>query len=87
MKSFHLCAKPHQDIIDGKFSMDVYAAKLSEVYKQSKNCPQEYLNADMFFKSTFPTKSFERILEDVKGRLEGDTKKNSFNNIQCFLFY
>ena len=82
MKSFHLCAKPHQDIIDGKFSMDVYAAKISEVYKQSENCPQEYLNADMFFKRTFPTKSFERILEDVKGRLEGDTKKNSFNNIQ-----
>ena len=81
MKPFHHCAVPHKDILDGKFSMEVYAAKLADVHRKT-NCPEEYLNPDIFFKRTFSTDSFEKIVKDVKGRLEGDTKKDSFNNIQ-----
>ena len=81
MKPFHHCAKPHKDILEGKFSLELYAAKLDDVYRQAKNCPEEYLDPKTFFDRTFRTKSFEKILDDVEGRLKGDTKKDSFNNI------
>ena len=51
------------------------------MYRQSKNCPEEYLDPKTFFDRTFRTKSFEKILDDVEGRLKGDTKKDSFLNI------
>ena len=81
MKPFNHCAKPHKDILEGKFSLETYAAKIGEVYRQSKNCPEEYLDPKTFFDRTFRTKSFEKILDDVEGRLKGDMKKDSFNNI------
>ena len=81
MKAFHHCARPHQDILDGKFSMEVYAAKLADVYRK-EDCPEEYLDAKTFFSRTFLTESFERIIKDVESRLKGDIKKDSFNNIQ-----
>ena len=81
-KPFHQCAIPHKDILEGNFSMETYAAKLGEVHRKSKTCPDEYLDSKIFFKRTFHTKSFQNILNDVKARLDGDTKKDSFNNVQ-----
>jgi len=81
MKPFNHCAKPHKDILEGKFSLELYAAKIGEVYRQSKNCPEEYLDPKTFFDRTFSTKSFEKILDDVEGRLKGDPKTDSFFNI------
>ena len=81
MKPFNHCAKPHKDILEGKFSLETYAAKIGQVYRQDKICPEEYLDPKTFFARTFHTKSFEKILDDVEGRLKGDTKKDSFNNI------
>ena len=81
-KPFHQCAIPHKDILEGNFSMETYAAKLGEVHRKSKTCPDEYLDSKIFFKRTFHTKSFQNILNDVKARLDGDRKKDSFNNVQ-----
>ena len=44
----------------------LYAAKLDDVYRQTKNCPEEYLDPKTFFDRTFRTKSFEKILDDVE---------------------
>ena len=81
MKPFNHCAKPHKDILEGKFSLELYAAKLDDVYRQTKNCPEEYLDPKTFFDRTFRTKSFEKILDDVEGRLKGDKTRDSFLNI------
>jgi len=81
MKSFHLCAKPHQDIIDGKIAMEDYAANLADVYR-NKNGSDEYSDPKTFFSRTFLTESFERIVKNVQGRLNGDRKKDSFLNIK-----
>ena len=51
MKPFHLCATPHQDIIDGKMKLEDYAANLTNVYRK-KNSSEEYLDPKTFFKRT-----------------------------------
>ena len=51
MKPFHQVAVPHKDILEGKFTMDVYAAKLWDVLKNRG--PDEYRDADTFFKRTW----------------------------------
>ena len=80
MKPFHQVAVPHKDILEGKFTMDVYAAKLWDVLKNRG--PDEYRDADTFFKRTYQTKNFLRILDDVKKRLEGDLKIDAFKHIE-----
>ena len=81
MKPFHLCATPHKDILDGKMKLEDYAANLTSVYHK-KNCAQEYLDPKTFFKRTFLTDSFERILKDVKRKLDGDTNIDGVFNIK-----
>jgi len=41
-------ARPHQDILEGKFTLDVYAADLWRVYKG--DAPSEYVDPVIFSK-------------------------------------
>jgi len=69
MKAFTAVAVPHEDILQGRLTMDVFAADLWEVYK--KRAPAEYQDADIFFKKTYLTKGLKNLLEMMEKRLEG----------------
>ena len=47
MRPFHTVTVPHKDILEGKLSMNVFAANLWEVYKNRG--PEEYKNPVSFF--------------------------------------
>jgi len=69
MKPFTQIAIPHEDILKGKFTMDVFAADLWQVV--NGKAPIEYQDSDLFFKKTYLTKGLKNILEIAKNRLEG----------------
>ncbi|MBC7122504.1 MAG: ATP-binding protein [Pseudothermotoga sp.] len=71
MKAFTQIARPHQDIVEGRLRMDVFAADLWRVAQGS--APEDYRDADLFFKKTYITKGLKSILEIAKNRLEGKT--------------
>ncbi|KAA3660235.1 MAG: DUF499 domain-containing protein [Calditrichaeota bacterium] len=69
MKPFHTIAVPHDDILKGRLTMDVFAADLWEV--AHVRGPDEYKDAETFFKKTFVTQGLDNLLTVVKKRLEG----------------
>ena len=69
MKAFTAVATPHEDILEGRLTMDVFAADLWEVYK--KRAPAEYQDADIFFKKTYLTAGLKNLLEMMEKRLKG----------------
>lgn len=69
MKPFHTIAIPHSDILEGRLTIDVFAADLWLAY-QGKG-PEEYSNPDLFFQKTYLTRGLENLLNAVKRRLDG----------------
>ena len=69
MKAFHAVAVPHKDILDGRLTMDVFAADLWEVSKNRG--PDEYRDAKRFFEKTYRTEGLSNLLAVVQKRLEG----------------
>ena len=70
MKAFHTIAVPHKDILDGKLTMDVFAADLWEVSRNRG--PDEYRNSDLFFRKTYLTQGLQNILSITHKRLKGE---------------
>jgi predicted AAA+ superfamily ATPase len=70
MRSFHTIAIPHEDILSGRLTMDVFAADLWEV-SQNRG-PDEYKDADTFFSKTYLTQGLENLLRVVERRLRGE---------------
>lgn len=69
LKSFHTIAIPHDDILQGRLTMDVFAADLWDVFKNRG--PEEYRKANLFFQKTYPTEGLSALLEVVESRLKG----------------
>ncbi|MDI6716325.1 MAG: DUF499 domain-containing protein [Actinomycetota bacterium] len=69
MRAFHAIAIPHNDILEGRLTMDVFAADLWEVYKG--RAPEEYKDASEFFRKTYMTEGLKNILAVVEKRLGG----------------
>ncbi len=67
--TFHTIAIPHDDILQGRLTMDVFAADLGEVFKNRG--PEEYRRADLFFQKTYETEGLTALLDVVRKRLEG----------------
>ncbi len=61
MTSFHTIAVPHQDILDGKLTLDVFAADLWEVNQERG--PDEYRDAETFFQKTYVTQGVAKPVE------------------------
>lgn len=68
MKAFHTIAIPHRDILEGRLTMDVFAADLWEVSQQRG--ADEYKDADTFFKKTYLTEGLKNLLGVVEKRLQ-----------------
>ena len=69
MTAFHTIAVPHDDILQGRLTMDVFAADLWGVFKGRGS--DEYKNAELFFQKTYQTEGLKTLLEVVKSRLKG----------------
>ena len=69
MKAFHTIAVPHKDILEGRLTMDVFAADLWEVSQQRG--ADEYKDADTFFRKTYLTEGLKNLLAVVEKRLRG----------------
>ncbi|MCX6246558.1 MAG: DUF499 domain-containing protein [Bacteroidetes bacterium] len=71
MARFETIAVPHDDISKGRFTMDVYAANLWEVFNQTKSCPVEYKDSKEFFNKTYLTVEMHNLLAAVEQRMQG----------------
>lgn len=69
MKAFQTIAIPHKDILEGRLTMDVFAADLYEV-SQNRG-PDEYRDAETFFRKTYLTEGLKNLLNIVGKRLNG----------------
>jgi predicted AAA+ superfamily ATPase len=69
MTAFHTIAIPHDDILQGRLTMDVFAADLWEVFKGRG--VEEYRNPDLFFQKTYETEGLKTLLDVVEKRLKG----------------
>jgi len=69
MKAFHTVAIPHKDILEGRLTMDVFAADLWEVSRNRG--PEEYRDPDTFFRKTYLTEGLGNLLDIVGKRLKG----------------
>ena len=69
MTAFHTIAIPHDDILQGRLTMDVFAADLWEVYKGRG--VEEYRNPELFFQKTYETEGLKTLLDVVGKRLVG----------------
>lgn len=69
MKPFHTIAIPHKDILEGRLTMDVFAADLWEVYQNRGT--EEYRDAETFFKKTYVTQGLQNLLDIVERRVTG----------------
>jgi len=69
VKPFVQVALPHRDILEGRLSMDVFAADLWQVFRG--NAPVEYQDPDIFFQKTFVTSGLKNLIEVAKRRLSG----------------
>lgn len=69
MKAFTQIVNINKDIIEGRLTMDVFAADLWQVV--IGKAPLDYQDADLFFRKTYMTKGLENIFRVAKGRLEG----------------
>jgi len=70
MKPFHLVAIPHRDILEGRLTMDVFAADLWEVHRG--RAVEDYQNPDVFFNKTYLTSGLKNLLEVAAKRLRGE---------------
>lgn len=70
MKPFHIVAIPHKDILEGRLTMDVFAADLWEVYRG--RAVEDYQNPDVFFNKTYLTAGLKNLLEITAKRLMGE---------------
>ena len=70
MAFFHTIAVPHKDILEGRLTMDVWAANLWEVF--NGRGPDEYKDSVSFFKKTYLTQGLENLMNIVGKRLKGD---------------
>lgn len=69
MIPFHTIAVPHRDILEGKLTLDVFAADLWEVFRGA--APDEYKDPTQFFQKTYQTDGLKNLLSIVEKRLKG----------------
>jgi len=69
MKPFSVIAIPHDDILKGRLTEDIFAADLWEVFKGRS--PEVYRDADLFFRKTYLTEGMKNLLNVVERRLKG----------------
>lgn len=62
-------ARPHQDIVHGRFNLSIFAANLFEVY--TGKAKEDYANPTRFFQLTYLTDGLKEVIESVLRRISG----------------
>lgn len=62
-------AKPHQDIMEGKFDLSLFAVNIYRVCRGT--APPDYQDPYRFFAKTYLTKAFRSLITSVLRRLDG----------------
>ena len=70
LKPWREIAKPHKDVLEGRFKQSEFAADISQVH--SGNATEEYQNPEKFFSRTFITEGMYQLLMSVAQRLVGN---------------
>jgi hypothetical protein len=70
MPAFHTIAIPHDDILQGRLTMEVFAADLWEVFKGRG--AEEYRDPRLFFQKTYQTEGLSSLLDVIHRRLEAN---------------
>jgi hypothetical protein len=70
MKPFSTIAIPHRDILEGRLTLDVFAANLWEVYKGRAH--EDYYDSTIFFRKTYITEGLQNLLSIAEKRLKGE---------------
>ncbi len=69
MRPFHTIAIPHDDILEGRLTLDTFAADLWEVFHGRG--AEEYRDPDLFFTKTYLTRGLQNLFDVVEARLNG----------------
>lgn len=69
MKPFSNIAIPHKDILEGRLTMDVFAADLWEVFKG--RAAEEYQDPSIFFRKTYVTDGLRNLFDITEKKLKG----------------
>jgi len=69
MKAFHTIAIPHKDILEGRLTLEVFAADLHEVSLNKGS--DEYRDSKIFFEKTYLTNGLQNLLSVVERRITG----------------
>lgn len=69
MKTFLKIAIPYEEILEGKFTKDTFAASIWQVFKGEAKC--EYTDSEEFFKRTFLTSGLKELLLKLEKRFKG----------------
>lgn len=80
MKAWYEIVTPHKDILEGRLDESVFAADLSDVV--AGRGPEEYRDAQTFFRKTFPTAGLVDLLAGVVARLAGKGRGEPVIQIQ-----
>ncbi|MDQ7082684.1 MAG: hypothetical protein Q9N34_06815 [Aquificota bacterium] len=59
MRAFQQIAVPHEDVVAGRLTMDVFAADLWQVVNGT--APEDYKNPAVFFRKTYVTRGLKNI--------------------------
>jgi predicted AAA+ superfamily ATPase len=62
-------AKPHNDIIEGRFDPSVFAVNIYAVYRN--RTPSDYQEPERFFAKTYLTRGLKELISSVLRRLDG----------------
>ena len=71
MIPFHTIAVAHRDILEGRLTLDVFAADLWEVFRGA--APDEYKDPTQFFEKTYETDGLKHLLSIIEDRLKGQS--------------
>ena len=71
MIPFHTIAVAHRDILEGRLTLDVFAADLWEVFRGT--APDEYRDPTQFFQKTYETEGLKHLLSIIERRLKGQS--------------
>lgn len=69
LKPWRELITPHKDVLDGTFKQSEFAADLTQV--QNGSAPEEYKNAEKFFRRTYITEGMRLLLDSVAKRISG----------------
>lgn len=69
MQAFHTIAIPHKDILEGRLTLEVFAADLHEVSLNKGS--DEYRDSKIFFEKTYLTNGLQNLLSVVERRING----------------